>query len=150
MPGLQNIVAALIPMILGMVWFHPKVFGTAWMEGARLKAEDAQRANMPLLMGVGFLMALIISLYLKSYALYHEGTPADCTFTHGMFHGAMIGLMVGIPTMISSSLWEMKSLKFYLIQIAYWVIAYAMMGGLLFAWRSGYAEVVSKAAAGAQ
>jgi hypothetical protein len=141
LPGIQNFVAALIPMILGMVWFHPKVFGNAWMKGANLKPEDGQGANMPLLMGVGFVMALIISSFLKSYAIFHEGTPADSTFAHGAFHGVLLGAMLGIPTLVSATIWERKSLTYYIIQIAYWLVTFALMGGLMFAWRSGYADI---------
>lgn len=141
LPGIQNFVAALVPMILGMVWFHPKVFGNAWMKGANLKPEDGQATNMPLLMGVGFIMALIISSFLKSYAIFHEGTPADATFAHGAFHGVLLGAMLGIPTLVSATIWERKSLTYYLIQIAYWLVTFALMGGIMFAWRSGYADV---------
>lgn len=150
MPCLQTVVAALIPMVLGMVWFHPKVLGDMWMKGANLKPEDAQGANMPLLMGVGFVMALIIASFLKSYAIFHEGDTNGVGFTHGAFHGATLGLMLGIPTLISATIWERKSLTYYLIQISYWLVTYALMGGLIFAWRSGYHEISEalKAASG--
>lgn len=28
------IVAALVPMIIGFIWYHPKVFGNTWMQVA--------------------------------------------------------------------------------------------------------------------
>lgn len=145
LPGLQNFVTALIPMILGMLWFHPKVFGNAWMKGANLKPEDAQGVNMPLLMAIGYIMALVITSFLKSYAIYHDGTPEDATFMHGAFHGVHIALLIGIPTLVSATLWERKSLNYYLIVIAYWLICFALMGGIMFAWRSGYAEIMKAA-----
>lgn len=140
LPGFQNIVAALIPMILGMIWFHPKVFGDAWMKGANLNPEYAKGANMPLLSAVGFVMALIITSFLKSYAIFHEGA-ADATFLHGAFHGLVLGGMLGIPTLISANLWERKSLSYYVIISVFWLICFALMGGIMFAWRSGYAEI---------
>ena len=147
-PGLQNFVAALIPMILGMVWFHPKAFGNAWMKGANVNPDDGKAVNMPLLMGIGFVMALVISCFLKSYAIYHEGTPADATFAHGAFHGVMFCLMLGVPVLVSATIWEKKSLSYYLINISYWVVVFALMGGLMFAWRSGYAEIAASMNAG--
>jgi Protein of unknown function (DUF1761) len=140
-PCLQTMIAALIPMILGMIWFHPKVFGAAWMKGARMKPEDGEGVNMPVMMGLGYLMALIIGSFLKSYAVYHDGTPEDATFMHGAFHGLILGGMLGIPTLVSATLWERKSITYYLIQVSYWLIVFALMGGLIFAWRSGYADL---------
>ncbi len=145
MPCLQTLVAALVPMLLGMVWFNPKTFGNAWMKGANLKLEDAQGANMPLLMGVGFVMALIIGSFFKSYAVFHEGS-ADATFMHGAFHGALLGAMLGLPTLVSATIWERKSLTYYLIQLSYWLITFAIMGGIIFAWRSGYKEIADSMA----
>jgi Protein of unknown function (DUF1761) len=144
-PSLQNFVVALIPMVLGMIWFHPKTLGTAWMQGARLTPEDAQGVNMPLLMGVGYAMAFIIGLFLRSYAIFHSGGDgSELTFMHGAFHGVQIGGMVAIPAMISSTLWERKSLNYYLIVATYWFVTFALMGGLLFAWNSGYADIAAK------
>ena len=31
MNWLAILVSALIPLIIGAIWYHPKVFGTAWM-----------------------------------------------------------------------------------------------------------------------
>jgi hypothetical protein len=141
MPSMQTIVAALIPGILGMLWFHSNVFGNAWMKGANLTPPtDEDKKKMPMLMGIGFVLALVIASFLKSYAIFHEGQP-DANFLHGCFHGVILCAMLALPTMISASIWEKKSLNYYLIQAAYWLLAFALMGGVIFAWRSGYAEI---------
>ena len=31
MNWLAIIVSALVPLIIGAIWYHPKVFGSAWM-----------------------------------------------------------------------------------------------------------------------
>ena len=33
------VLAALVPMLMGMVWYNPKVFGKAWMEGVGVSQE---------------------------------------------------------------------------------------------------------------
>ena len=38
--------AALIPMVVAMVWYNPKVFGNAWMKAAGMTEEKAKGANM--------------------------------------------------------------------------------------------------------
>lgn len=55
-------VAALIPMILGFVWYHPKVFGTVWMNVNGFKQEDLKKGtNMPLIFGVSFVLSLLLA-----------------------------------------------------------------------------------------
>ena len=39
------IVAALIPMIIGFIWYHPKVFGNTWMQVAGMTEEKVKTGN---------------------------------------------------------------------------------------------------------
>lgn len=62
---LQNIIlpvlgAALVPMVLGFIWYHPKVFGNAWMQAADMNESKMQGANMPLIFGVSFLLSVFL------------------------------------------------------------------------------------------
>ena len=36
-------VAALTTLVVGFVWYHPKVFGTAWMHAAGLTEEELKK-----------------------------------------------------------------------------------------------------------
>lgn len=62
---LQNIIlpvfgAALVPMILVFIWYHPKVFGNVWMQAADMNESKMQGANMPLIFGVSFLLSVFL------------------------------------------------------------------------------------------
>ncbi len=59
--------AALIPMILGFVWYNPKVFGNAWMQAADMTEEKMQGANMPIIFGVSFCFLLFSVLVWPSF-----------------------------------------------------------------------------------
>ena len=48
---LSFIIAVLIPMILGFVWYHPKVFGKAWMDSIGMTEEKAKEAGYDLKIG---------------------------------------------------------------------------------------------------
>ncbi len=65
------IVAALIPIVLGFVWYHPKVFGTAWMNATGMTEEKARAANMPLLFGLSFLFSMMLAFIMNLIA-YHD------------------------------------------------------------------------------
>ena len=40
--------AALIPTVIGFIWYNPKVFGNDWMAAADMTEEKMKGANMAL------------------------------------------------------------------------------------------------------
>lgn len=68
---LIHIVAALVPMIIGFIWYNPKVFGNAWMKGVRLNEEQVRSGNMPLIFGLSFVLAFILSFAYKFLGDHH-------------------------------------------------------------------------------
>lgn len=58
---LPLLLAALVPMAVGFIWYHEKVFGDTWMKGVGLSKEQANTGNMALIFGVSFLCACILS-----------------------------------------------------------------------------------------
>jgi hypothetical protein len=128
---LSVIIAALIPMILGFVWYHEKVFGTAWMNSLGFTKEDAKKANMGMMLGVSLVMSFLLAWYLlfNVDGLGQEGQYDS--FKHGAFHGVLLGLLVATPVMITNGLFEMKKWKTMLINVGYWIVCMALMGGVL-------------------
>ena len=45
------IIAALVPTIMGFIWYNPKVLGTAWMKAANLNQDKMKSGNMMLVFG---------------------------------------------------------------------------------------------------
>jgi hypothetical protein len=54
-------IAAVIPMILGMIWYNPKGFGTAWMTAIGKTHEDMQKGFNP---AIVYPLAYIFSFFL--------------------------------------------------------------------------------------
>lgn len=65
---LVQIGAALVPMIIGFIWYNPKVFGNAWMSAAGMTEEKVKTGNMPLIFGMSFLFALLLSFAYPFFA----------------------------------------------------------------------------------
>jgi hypothetical protein len=66
-------IAALVPTIIGFIWYNPKVFGTAWMKAAGLTPESAMKDfNMPLVMGVSLLLSFLLAFSLQ-FIVIHQG-----------------------------------------------------------------------------
>lgn len=72
-------VAALIPMVLGWIWYHPNVFGTAWMRETGMTEEKRKGANMLVVFGVAFLFAFMLSFIINNLAV-HDGMVAGAMF----------------------------------------------------------------------
>ena len=121
---------AILFMILGFIWFHPKVFGQSWMLGAGLSEVDMKNAN-PMVMVGALLMAGVLSYSLSKYAGHTEEGMSQ--FVHGMYHGFMPAIMYVAPVLVSKGLFEKKSLSWILTVAAYWVLAITLAGGIVYA-----------------
>jgi len=130
---LQCAVAAIIPMIVGFLWYGPMLFQNAWMKSLNFTEKDIQGGNMPAIFGIAYVMAFIMSFFI-SYVVRHDPETLS-QFVHGLMHGAMLGVMMAMPVLVSNSLFERKSTKNILINVGYWIVTIALMGGLLGAWR---------------
>lgn len=59
---LAVLVAALVPTLIGFVWYHPKVMGTVWMKAADMTEEKMKGANMGLIFGLSFFFSLMLAI----------------------------------------------------------------------------------------
>ena len=64
------LVAALVPMVLGFIWYHPKVFGTVWMQLTGMTEEKAQQGNMFLKFGLSFVFSFLLAFVLNELVVH--------------------------------------------------------------------------------
>lgn len=152
--------AALVPLVMGFIWYNPKVLGNTWMRESGLTQERAREANMPLIMFLGYVFAFMVALALN-FAVIHQyhvysiliaepgfGDPNSAvgklvtdfmakygqnyrTFKHGALHGTMTGVLMISPIIANSALFERRSFKYIAINAGYWIINLAIMGGVI-------------------
>src|SRR5688572_32785382 len=105
---LAIVIATLIPMIIGFIYYHKSLFGKAWMSSLRLTEEDLKKGNMGVIFGISILMSFLLSwfLLLNVDGPGQEG-PFD-SFKHGAFHGFELGLLVAMPVLVTNGLFERK------------------------------------------
>jgi len=140
MNWLAILVSALIPLIIGSIWYHPKAFGTVWMNATGI-TEDKLKNMSP---AKAYIVALVLSVVLSFYLYINvlTGGPDDMrhgqeiymTFKHGAAHGAFLGLFVVLPVLATNAIFEMKSAKYIFINVFYWIVSLALMGGTLNGW----------------
>lgn len=142
MNWLAVLVAAIIPSVLGAIYYGP-LFEKPWLASLGKSKEDMVPNNMALTYGLAFVMALILSMFLKmNIEMTHKDLNSAGelvfgsfhTFGHGALHGAMFGLTTAIPVVVSLSLFQKSSGKNIILNVVFWLIAFALMGGVLDAW----------------
>lgn len=124
---LSVIVAAVSSFMVGGIWYGP-LFGKAWMNGFGFTEEQLGQRNMPMVFGVSLLLALIASINLEMFI------GAESTLAFGLFAGFAAGLGWVAAFLGILYLFEMRSLKVYLINAGYCVVALTLMGAILGAW----------------
>ena len=56
------------------------------------------------------------------------------SFKHGALHGAMTGVFLGLPILATQAVFERKSFKYVAINVGYWILTIALMGGIVCQW----------------
>src|SRR3989344_2216031 len=126
---LPILAAGVANVILGFIWYNPKVFGTVWMQAANLSPErmEAGKKKMPVMAFVGFLAAMVVA-----YVMNHFGIAWG---VYDWIGGVELGIWswVGFvaPIMLGSILWEGKSFKYYAINAGYWLVSFVVMAVIL-------------------
>lgn len=128
---LSLVLATLVPMVMGFVYYHKALFGKAWMKSIGMTDEKAKEANMPLVFGVSIVMSFLIAFFMLNFCNGVGQEGEFDTFKHGAAHGAIISVFIVIPIFITNGLFEQKSWSNMLINAGYWLITLAIMGGIL-------------------
>jgi len=135
-------VAALVPMILGALYYGP-LFGKQWAESTGKTLKELEPNNMAVTYGLALLAAFLLAFYLKTNIELTHKDVNDAgelvfgsfhTFKHGALHGAVSGFLGVIPVVISLSLFHKMSAKNIILNVVFWLLAMSLMGGIVDAW----------------
>lgn len=152
--------AALIPMVIGSVWYHRKVFGTAWIKASGVSEEQTQGAHMWVTFGLTYVLSFFVGMALTFIVIHQfgifstlageagfmeQGTAVNDyfmdfmskygtnfrTFKHGAFHGTFTGVFIGLPILAVNAMFERKGFKYIAINAGFWIVCMALMGGVI-------------------
>ena len=149
-------VAAIVTLVVGFIWYHPKVFGTVWMKENNFTQEDLRKGNMLKIFGLTYIFSVMIAMSLLSFTIHQSGAigmiggppmiesakpsfhafmadygTAFRTFKHGALHGCISGIFFALPIVGINGLFERKSWKYILIHGGFWIVSLTLMGGLI-------------------
>ncbi|GAA3776815.1 hypothetical protein GCM10022271_06240 [Corallibacter vietnamensis] len=155
---LSLLAAAVSALIIGAIWYNPKVFGTAWMKAADMTEEKMQGANMAKIFILAFIFAFLLAFALQFLTIHQTGAlgmvggdpslakpsfeafmadygTAFRTFKHGALHGTIAGIFIALPILGTNALFERKGAKYIFINAGYWIVTMAIMGGIVCGWQ---------------
>src|SRR3989344_2369946 len=130
------VVGAIISVVLGMIWYNPKVFGTAWI-GAQGKSMDEMLAKMKASgksMTNQYIIQIVSALVMNYVLAHFVSLLGQVTFMDGATLGFWLWLGFVATAMIGMVLWEGKPWKYFSIVAGYHLVNMLIVGGLLAAW----------------
>ncbi len=122
--------AAVSTFVIGGLWWSPLLFQKAWMRANGFTEEKLQEGSMAKIFGVSFVLTVVMAFNL---AMFLAGP--DTTVAWGATAGVLAGggwVALGIAVV---ALFERRSLTYVLVNGGYFVVAFAVMGAILGAWR---------------
>lgn len=123
------LVAALIYMVVGALWYSPKLFGKTWMKNMGYRKEEIQGAGVAY--AGAFVGALVTAFVL---ALFIHQTHAY-TALKGACVGFWAWLGFIVPTYLGAVLWDRKPWQLFFIHIGCMFVTLILMGALLGFWQ---------------
>jgi hypothetical protein len=157
------LVAAIVPMTIGLIWYSNTIFGKAWMASAGLSEEQLKSGNMLIIFGVSLLLSFFFAMSMP-FMVIHQAhvdsmlngqTFTDVntevgalyktlmekfgtnfrTFKHGALHGFMSSIFIALPIIGMNALFERKSFKYIFIHAGYWAVVMTIMGAIVCGWK---------------
>lgn len=154
---LALLAAAASALVVGFVWYNPKVFGDAWMRAADMTEEKIRGGNMAKIFILAFIFAFLLAMVMQMLTIHQFGAlgmiggdeaaalpsyaafmadygTAHRTFGHGALHGVMSGIFVALPIIGINALFERKGAKYIFINSGYWIVVMGIMGAIVCGW----------------
>jgi hypothetical protein len=119
-------VAAIVHLVLGLIWFQPKLFGNAWASYTGKTLDPAVRWLPAGVIG-HLLMSLVLAVIINLARAKTIGA------------GAVMGLLVLvgfiIPLECGELIWEKIPFKLWLIRVGNQLVGLSITGAILAVWR---------------
>lgn len=154
--------AALVPLVMGFLWYGPLLFQNAWMKQLGFTEESLKGGNMAVIFLLSYVFSFMMAFFLQFIVIHQLGAMSSMiesgateltgaaltdyndfmakygsnyrTFKHGVLHGVMAGLFLILPVLATQAMFERKTVKYVLINAGYWVVTLALMGGIICQW----------------
>jgi hypothetical protein len=158
LPNLYILIAsAFIPLLIGYIWYHPRLFGgERWARASGQSIGVVNQGVKPWKMAFTVVLNLLVAFGLYNVVLHQAhiigmtggdleaiktGVTAEFMhayghthqhFGHGVLHGLAPTLVCFfVPLLGYTVIFESKPIEYFLIRLGYWAINLSLMGGLI-------------------
>lgn len=108
------VVSTALAIVIGMLWYSPKTFGTVWAREAGVDMAAGASEGMWKMMLAGAIQNFVIIYILSHFLILAEAYPgADALI------GAVWMAILVAATHLGSVIWEKKSLTYFSVNAGY-------------------------------
>jgi len=154
--------AALVPLVMGFIWYGPMLFQNAWMKQLGFTEESLKGGNMAVIFILSYVFSFLMAFFIQFIVIHQNGVLSTLmesgatelqgdalayyedfmakygnnyrTFKHGALHGTMAGILLILPILATQAMFERKTVKYVAINAGYWIVTLALMGGIICQW----------------
>jgi len=156
---LAILVAAVVPIVMGFLWYNPMLFGNVWMRESGMTEEKMKGGNMAVIFGVSIILSFLLAFFTQFSVIHQTGAvqmiggdptvdgilpsfqafmddygTAFRSYKHGALHGLLMGIFIVFPIIGINGLFERKSWKHIFVNTGYWTFVLTIMGAILCGW----------------
>ncbi|MFT7184288.1 MAG: hypothetical protein ACI9QC_000626 [Oceanicoccus sp.] len=130
---LAVLVAAIVSMIIGSMWYSPLLFGNIWMKLSGVKMPQNKEKHQKMMLtgyGIGLLTSVVAAYVMAHFVVITEATDAAA--------GAQLGFWIWLgfiaTTQFGPVIWERRSPKLFFIGTSNMLVTSLAMGIILAVW----------------
>jgi hypothetical protein len=129
---LAILVAAIIPMVVGGLWYSNLLFAKRWISLMGTTEEELRKNFNPAkTYGVTFVMCIVMA-YVMDYFVHYT---LSMSFVQGMKIGFALWVGLVVTTAYQSVTFQGVKQGLYIMNMGYNLVSMMLMGGLLAVWR---------------
>lgn len=131
---LAVLVASVLMMVLGFLWYSPFLFGKLWMKGMGMNPKDMSDPKCMALAKKGYLASFLGGLVTAFvFGLMIQGLLIE-GFREALFMAVTIWLGFFLAPTVCSIFFEKKSVTIYLINMGFQLAAFVLTSLVMFWW----------------
>lgn len=124
------LLATLSTMVVGSIWYTPKVFGNTWMKLAGLKQKDLEKN------GIKPILITVVVSFITAYVLAHVAFLSNAYFKHSFLQDSVttafwVWLGFTAARIITHDAFEGRRKKLTLLTISHELVTFLTMGVII-------------------
>ncbi len=124
------LVAGILNMVVGAIWYAPAVFGKTWMKELGMKPGAGMSSSMGKAYGITFVGALVMA-YVTAMVVGFSGAA---TIADGLVVGFWLWLGYAVTIPLNDVVFGKKTTTLYMLNVFYYLIVLLLSSAMLATW----------------